>query len=591
MRKSWIIIFSFLAVMALAGSLQAWMFARAKVGDQSVGGSYEPTGKAPGTVDPLLNFSPGDSLDYTFYDAQQNCGIGRMIVMDHVGSHGLHICYTKSLNVTHNPCNVYYQYNDRAGSGWSGGLPVSTARSGYPNIAVFSNGRAVIAFQQAPGGRYRSTVAVDTTSGGGSFTLVDIDTVTFPPGNCPLWPRVTVGPTDVIEVVAKHATINELYRSRSTDRGAHWTPWAQVTGDTMVGTVCQDVTTGPSGKVAIAWTQSINGSAHSQRNCDVYYVESTDYGATWGAPVNVTQYQASDTVRAYCDVSGLYDANGLLNLAWSGERVIGDTAYFNAAAIFHWRQGSGSIHLVSGQGNVNGTFWWDQDKPMGIWKLGCDRPSLAMDSTGYLYCVWTGQLDMPSDTGADGYPNGDLFGCASFNSGWYWSTSGNLTFSHTPGAGPGACSDDDYPSIVSFAPDSVRILWIEDRDAGNSLQGEGATVSCPVKYLALSSRPDTDEVERDRVMGTTPEKVNLGPSRPNPFRKTTDIEYALPDAREVNLTIFNIQGQLVKTLVSEAEGPGYHVARWDASSMPAGVYLYRLRAGEFAKTRAMVVVK
>jgi flagellar hook assembly protein FlgD len=59
----------------------------------------------------------------------------------------------------------------------------------------------------------------------------------------------------------------------------------------------------------------------------------------------------------------------------------------------------------------------------------------------------------------------------------------------------------------------------------------------------------------------------------------------------VNLSVYNAAGQLVKVLDSGAKAPGYHSATWDASSVPAGVYFYRLNAGEFSQTRTMVVVR
>jgi PKD-like domain/FlgD Ig-like domain len=70
---------------------------------------------------------------------------------------------------------------------------------------------------------------------------------------------------------------------------------------------------------------------------------------------------------------------------------------------------------------------------------------------------------------------------------------------------------------------------------------------------------------------------------PNPFRGSTVIRYALPEASSVSLKVFNVHGQHVATLVSGREGPGYRSVNWNARDragrqVPAGVYFYRLEA-------------
>jgi hypothetical protein len=341
-----------------------------------------------------------------------------------------------------------------------------------------------------------------------------------------------------------------------------------------------------SGKTAIAWTRMRPGGSHVQMDMDVVFKESTNHGATWGPMVNVTNYQSADTVRAYNDVSGIYDQNDNLHLVWAGHRQEGGNIY-TAGAIFHWSQATG-IDCLSGPGTISGTWWWSVPANPGTWSLCATRPSLSINAPGVLYCVFSSQRNA-DDSSAGGFINMDLYGAVSLDWGNTWSTVFNITNSHTPGGAAGVCDDDRFPSLTAFTTDSVRMFWIVDKDAGTSVQNEGATTLNPIHYLAMWYRVGVEGHGVPKIV--IPGSFGLGPSHPNPAKGIAEFTYALPVAREVDLSVYNIQGQLVKRLVSGYKTPGYHSIAFDASRLPAGVYLYRLSAGEFTKTRTMVVVR
>ena len=83
----------------------------------------------------------------------------------------------------------------------------------------------------------------------------------------------------------------------------------------------------------------------------------------------------------------------------------------------------------------------------------------------------------------------------------------------------------------------------------------------------------------------------LAQNYPNPFNPTTTISYSLPKTANVSLRIFNALGQEVASPVNGRQAAGYYQATWNASSMPSGVYFYRLQAGQFVGTRKMIVAK
>lgn len=93
-----------------------------------------------------------------------------------------------------------------------------------------------------------------------------------------------------------------------------------------------------------------------------------------------------------------------------------------------------------------------------------------------------------------------------------------------------------------------------------------------------------------------PRVYDLSQSYPNPAREGLRINYALPKESQVSLKIYNVMGQLVITLKEGMEKPGYYTASWDGKDqqghrVSSGVYLYRMQAGEFAKTRKLIVVR
>jgi hypothetical protein len=88
-----------------------------------------------------------------------------------------------------------------------------------------------------------------------------------------------------------------------------------------------------------------------------------------------------------------------------------------------------------------------------------------------------------------------------------------------------------------------------------------------------------------------PMEFVLEQNYPNPFNPSTTIRYGLPGRSPVTLTVFNALGQHVATLVQRDQEEGYHEAVFDASGLASGVYLYRLQAGAFSRTRIFVLLR
>jgi hypothetical protein len=88
-----------------------------------------------------------------------------------------------------------------------------------------------------------------------------------------------------------------------------------------------------------------------------------------------------------------------------------------------------------------------------------------------------------------------------------------------------------------------------------------------------------------------PQAFALRGNAPNPFRRGTTIRYALPEKADVRLVVYDLLGRRVATLADGLQRAGRHRVRFEAADMPGGVYVYRLRSGDFTETRTMTVVR
>ena len=84
---------------------------------------------------------------------------------------------------------------------------------------------------------------------------------------------------------------------------------------------------------------------------------------------------------------------------------------------------------------------------------------------------------------------------------------------------------------------------------------------------------------------------NLNQNYPNPFNPSTQIQYALPEATQVTLEVFNSVGQKVMELVNGQQSAGYHTATFNASGLSSGVYFYKLSTSSFINTKKMLLIK
>ena len=97
--------------------------------------------------------------------------------------------------------------------------------------------------------------------------------------------------------------------------------------------------------------------------------------------------------------------------------------------------------------------------------------------------------------------------------------------------------------------------------------------------------------EPDATINVVPKSFELGNSYPNPFNPTTNFEFRIANFELVTLKVFDVLGREICTLVNEVRPAGVYHVRWDASSLPSGVYFYRLCAGDASTSSARGLVE
>ena len=93
-----------------------------------------------------------------------------------------------------------------------------------------------------------------------------------------------------------------------------------------------------------------------------------------------------------------------------------------------------------------------------------------------------------------------------------------------------------------------------------------------------------------------PNDTELYPAYPNPFNPITTLRYELPEDSFVDITVYDMLGNVVNNLVNANELSGYKSIQWDATNnqgepVSAGVYLYKIQAGDFVDTKKMILLK
>jgi len=143
-------------------------------------------------------------------------------------------------------------------------------------------------------------------------------------------------------------------------------------------------------------------------------------------------------------------------------------------------------------------------------------------------------------------------------------------------------ANNDYPQEIMCGSDSNYVVIGTTESFGNSND---------VYFLKIEDNSPTGIDAFSDNNGTIANTYYLSQNFPNPFNPTTKISYTLPKNEFVEINLFNIKGQTIKTLFSGQKNAGTHELTIKAYDMAGGIYFYKIKAGEYFKVRKMILLR
>jgi len=282
---------------------------------------------------------------------------------------------------------------------------------------------------------------------------------------------------------------------------------------------------------------------YSVTNIDNFETQSVNYwwtltgsGSTSGIISELTGRDFVTDVSVFTDVDSI---SMKIDYGWD----MGDDAWLireylggGPSRNIHFNSSNILQAWIFGDGNGN-TFRFCVDDNIGGASAHEVSPWIPVNWSGWKLVSW----DMAIDGTGTWLGDGNLDGTLEFDSIQMSYTSGNI-------------------NIGTWYIDNLRVV---DRN-----------------YL------DIDEIERQQ-----PTDLALLPNYPNPFNPWTTIPFTLVEPAQSSVTIYNLRGELVSTLISGMLGSGYHETRWNASDVSSGVYLIKLESNGISRTRKIMVLK
>ena len=144
---------------------------------------------------------------------------------------------------------------------------------------------------------------------------------------------------------------------------------------------------------------------------------------------------------------------------------------------------------------------------------------------------------------------------------------------------------DDTSLTISLSNNSEYYWKVQAMDADEFVVGSNDDT--PNNFVVGTLSIDEDLI---------PTVFALHQNYPNPFNPTTQIKYDLPEDGLVTISVYDVMGRSIKTLVNSNQSAGYQSVRWDATNnygepISAGMYIYTIQAGDFRQTKKMVLLK
>ncbi len=364
----------------------------------------------------------------------------------------------------------------------------------------------------------------------------------------------------------------------------------------------------PTAEIDANGRKMIASSTNGQNVCAVWYKStagtealnskfSSDGGTTWGTVTTVmpaTLTVGSDQIAPWFGMDLAYKPGTSTVSVVFCSQPAGSTGAAQGWKIMYWSPGinGGTPVKIADWLNTpvlsDTAFVNNSASSIQVGMTGLSHPTVAYSNDGsIIYCVFSG---IQRDTSSYGYFFNDLYSSYSSNGGANWSAPVKLGLSANDG-------DEIYPTLskTGNTNTSFGLLYFNSGFPGSASFTNTTTPRSRNYTMYTRINPTTGgsiPIGINTISNEVPNGFSLKQNYPNPFNPTTKIRFELKGNSKVKLSVFDITGRVVSTLVNnENIQAGIHEVNFDAGNLASGVYFYSIETPDFKDTKKMMLIK
>jgi hypothetical protein len=323
---------------------------------------------------------------------------------------------------------------------------------------------------------------------------------------------------------------------KSSNAGLNWSSTVSVSPS--VSAQGSNICSGANGEIFIVWWQS-----------GIKFDRSTNGGTSFGTDLTISS-ESSNNYGSFPFICVDYSQGsrrGHVYVVFADDRN-------GAGDIWLQKSTNGGVNWLVNPIRVNNDVTGDQ-----FW------PVVRCDINGDLYVTYYDQ-----QTGLNSYL------ARSTDGGFTWT---NEILSDMSFFGNSPNSEVRFGDYIEMDVHNGRVVpvWTDDRAGGDNQEIYSAIVEYSVGITQNSS--------------AVPDNYSLYQNYPNPFNPSTSIKFDIPKQSLVRISVYDVIGREVETLVNKDLFSGEYSVDWNASAFPSGVYFYRINAGQYTEIKKMMLIK
>ena len=351
------------------------------------------------------------------------------------------------------------------------------------------------------------------------------------------------------------------------------------------------------------------GTSNPDSASGIYHWFSEDGGTTWhgewilleGDTVISNRPNYEPAFISYSTGSYVVDQNGTTHLVFGvGPNTGGivDSNNINVYPVLYWND----LYKEWIALELTDVETYNYNFSLMNWgNLPAARPFVQADeSSDIIVAMW----NRPQFIGTPGATSINVYNAAGQTSYYHFdivysfSADGGITWSEPAYAVREPGKSFVYPVIAgievspgeSILDVTVHFTYLLDNIPGSFVVGQNPKSADNIYYYdKLTFQTLTNIVIDD--LDPRHNNFRLDQNYPNPFNPSTSIQYAVSSRQFIKLTVYDLLGREVETLVNEEKTAGTYELTWNAAALPSGVYFYQLRAGNFVETKKMILLK